>query len=294
MKRWTRALAVASAIVVAVGLPGGTAGAQGQPAAPDEPVRYEAEDARISRGTVESDHAGFSGRGFVNYASGRGGYVEWTVDAPVNGRYQMYIRYANDSTSVRPARISLNGEPSDTLYFTNTGSWDAWLTYAYTPLLKAGPNRIRLTALTAAGGPNVDWLESAVSSPTTDFEAEDAVISQGTVENEHAGYSGRGYVNSANVAGAYVEWTVDVPSAGFYTIGWVFANATEQDRTTILTINGVVANEEWLFRSVSRSWTRWEETGATFQLDAGPNRIRLTATTADGGPNYDRLLLFTR
>jgi endoglucanase len=35
-----------------------------------EPNRYEAEQAAISQGLVETDHAGFSGTGFVNANGG--------------------------------------------------------------------------------------------------------------------------------------------------------------------------------------------------------------------------------
>jgi endoglucanase len=188
----------------------------------------------------------------------------------------------------------LNGVESDTLHFANTHSWDKWFTYSYTPLLRAGPNRIRLTTLTGRGGPNVDRLESELTARTVEYQAEDATISRGVVESRHPGFTGRGYVNTANVVGGYVEWTVTVDSDGFYNISWVFANATRQDRTTTLTINGVVVNEEWFFRSVSGSWSAWLEAGATMRLAAGVNRIRLTANTPDGGPNYDALLLDLR
>ncbi len=45
------------------------------------PNRYEAESATISQGTVDSNHAGFSGAGFVNYANAAGSYVEFSVNA---------------------------------------------------------------------------------------------------------------------------------------------------------------------------------------------------------------------
>jgi len=288
MKRLGRALIPIALIVAPLCLSGAA-----QAAIPPLPTtRNQAEDATIHRGAVKSDHAGFDGRGFVDYDSVRGGYVEWTVYAPVAGRAEIHFRYANADTAERASAITLNGQPSDTLFFTNTGSWDTWLLYTYTPLLKAGANRIRLTALTSRGGPNVDWLDSRITSATVDYQAEDAVISQGVVETEHPGYTGRGYVNTTNVAGGYVEWTVTAPVAGVYAVGWVFANATSQDRTTTLTINGTVVSDEWLFRSASGSWSTWLDAALSVTLVAGANTVRLTANTADGGPNYDKLLLY--
>src|SRR6266498_4839272 len=40
---------------------------------------YQAESATISQGVVESDHAGFTGSGFVNLDNISGSYVEWAV-----------------------------------------------------------------------------------------------------------------------------------------------------------------------------------------------------------------------
>lgn len=262
------------------------------PVRPAPAAIFEAEDALVRGGSVASDHGGFTGRGFVDFARTRGAYIEWVIDAPEAGRAEINIRYANDSRHERPVEVTLNGEPSDTLWFANTRSWNTWFRATYTPLLAAGRNRIRLTTTSAHGGPNIDSIDAVLTMHTVDYQAEDAVISQAVVENEHGGYTGRGYVNTQNMIGSYVEWTVDVPAAGWYAVGWVTANATNQDRTTTLTINGDVVTTEWLFRSITGSWSRWTDSALTVPLAAGANSIRLTSNTPDGGPNYDRLLLY--
>jgi alpha-L-fucosidase 2 len=123
-------------------------------------TRYEAEAATISQGVVESNHAGFSGTGFVNYANVAGGYVEWTVAAASAGPMTLAFRYANGGTADRPMDITVNGAPvADELAFPPTGAWATWQTVTTTATLAAGTNRIRATATTANGGPNVDWLE---------------------------------------------------------------------------------------------------------------------------------------
>jgi hypothetical protein len=53
--------------VAAVAIPGRAAGAS---------IRYEVEDATISQGTVATNHLGYSGTGFVDYANVVGSYVE--------------------------------------------------------------------------------------------------------------------------------------------------------------------------------------------------------------------------
>jgi hypothetical protein len=61
-----------------------------------------------------------------------------------------------------------------------------------------------LAALLAAG-----LITGSVGSPaaaaTTTHQAEEATISNGVVEAEHDGFTGAGYVNTANAVGAHVE-----------------------------------------------------------------------------------------
>lgn len=125
------------------------------------PVRYEAEQATISRGRIDSDHAGFSGTGFVDYDNVSGSFVQWTVTAPSAGKFTLRIGYANASTSLRPMDVLVNGSlVADELSFTPTGSWTVWQARTLTVTLVKGTNTIRAVATSSAGGPNVDYLET--------------------------------------------------------------------------------------------------------------------------------------
>lgn len=121
---------------------------------PPAGTRYEAENANISQGVVESNHAGFSGTGFVNGDNVVGSYVEWSVNAASAGTATLRIRYANGTTTNRP--MSVNGTVVD---FPGTGAWTTWQTRTLTMNLQAGTNLIRATSTTVNGGPNLDYLE---------------------------------------------------------------------------------------------------------------------------------------
>src|SRR6266498_1952349 len=96
-------------------------------------VRYEAESATVSQGVVESNHAGFSGTGFVNYDNLVGSYVQWTVNAAAAGPATVRFRYANGTTVNRPMDIAVNGAPAVSgLAFNGTGTWDTWQTVTTT------------------------------------------------------------------------------------------------------------------------------------------------------------------
>ena len=158
--RWC-ALA-ASALLAATALV--TTGASTSSAAP---VRYESESAAISQGVVESNHAGFTGTGFVNFDNVTGSSVEYTVTAPSAGPYSLTFRYANGTAVNRPVDVTVNGTlAADDLAFNGTGAWTTYQTVTANATLVAGTNKIKTTAVTANGGPNADSLSiDTVSAP---------------------------------------------------------------------------------------------------------------------------------
>jgi len=262
-----------------------------QPPSSAAPVRYEAESATISQGLVESNHAGFSGTGFVNYDNVVGSYVEWTVSAASAGTATLSFRHANGSTANRPMDITVNGVlVRDELAFPPTGAWTTWQTVTTTATLTAGTNRIRATATTANGGPNVDYLDVAVAAPSSDYQAEDATISQGVVESNWPGFTGTGFVNYNNVVGSYVEWTVSAASAGTTGLTFRFANGSTANRPMDITVNGVLVGNDVAFPPTG-AWSTWQTATVNAALVAGANTIRATAVGSSGGPNVDKLTL---
>jgi hypothetical protein len=121
---------------------------------------FEAEDATVSQGTVDTQHPGFSGRGYVNYLAVAGSYVEWSVPLADNATVILQFRFANGTTPNRPMDISTNGGPPVPVDFPGTGGWPSWSQATSDPVvLTAGTNTIRATAMVPEGGPNVDYLE---------------------------------------------------------------------------------------------------------------------------------------
>ncbi|WP_327327026.1 glycosyl hydrolase family 28 protein [Streptomyces sp. NBC_01210] len=128
---------------------------------PAPTARYEAENATYSAGsTVDSDHAGFSGTGFVNTPNAAGAYVEWTVNATAAGSADLVLAYANGTTTARPMDIAVNGVTvAAASPFPGTGAWTTWRTLTLPVALKAGANTVRATATSANGAPNIDYLD---------------------------------------------------------------------------------------------------------------------------------------
>lgn len=126
-------------------------------AEPRAATDYQAESATISQGVVESNHAGYTGTGFVNYDNLVGSYVQWSVTATQAGAATLTVRFANGTTANRAMDVAVNGAlAADDMAFAGTGAWTTWQTASISVNLNAGANTIRATAVTANGGPNVD------------------------------------------------------------------------------------------------------------------------------------------
>jgi len=121
-------------------------------------VDYQAENCTIFHGTVDSNHLGFTGTGFVNGTNEVGSYVECAVTAAAAGAVPVTVRYSNGTTTSRPMNVTVDGVLAATPSFPSTGNWDTWAMTTFTATLDAGTNLIRLTATTANGGPNLDKI----------------------------------------------------------------------------------------------------------------------------------------
>lgn len=133
------------------------------PVAPEETFIHEAEDAVRSGPVRSTEHAGYTGSGFVDYGNAIGQSTTWTIQAAHAGIHRIAFRYANGATDNRPLAIRVNGSVVSTPNFGPSGGWPTWI---YTPAvsvqLAKGANTISLTS-TVATGPNVDHL--AVTGP---------------------------------------------------------------------------------------------------------------------------------
>ncbi|MER5772158.1 carbohydrate-binding protein [Streptomyces sp. NPDC001985] len=124
-------------------------------------VRHEAENGTWTAGsTVDSNHGGFSGTGFVNTPNATGAYVEWSVESATARDAPVTLRYANGTADGRPMDLSVNGSVVvANRPFNGTGAWTTWADATLTVPLKAGTNTVRVTATTAGGAPNLDFLD---------------------------------------------------------------------------------------------------------------------------------------
>lgn len=135
-------------------------------------VNCEAEADRGSGSAITAtDHAGYSGSGFVAELNQGAGLLTHVAGVPADGTYALQVRYANATGSdgryqTRTAAVS-SGGTTQTLSLPVTGDWDTWRTASVPVILKAGANDISVGCPdTASCHVNLDTVSvTAADSP---------------------------------------------------------------------------------------------------------------------------------
>ena len=128
---------------------------------------FEAEEAEIKGAKLTSNQAGYSGKGFVDYAKSSGESISWDVIRDSAESWTLSFRYALQNGN-RPLKLSVNGTVvKESFDFNGTGSFKKWKWVSITTELKQGKNIIELTSIGKSGG-NVDCL--AVTKTEAELE----------------------------------------------------------------------------------------------------------------------------
>lgn len=99
--------------------------------------QYEAENAVLTNVGTASDHAGYTGTGFVDNFDLANSGVSFTVNAPTAGNYNLVLRYGNGGSTASRI-IAVDGNQVATPTFNALGTWDAWSTVTVPVTLSAG------------------------------------------------------------------------------------------------------------------------------------------------------------
>ncbi len=103
--------------------------------------RYEAERAVLTNDDVASNHAGYTGTGFVENFATSGSGVSFTVNAATSGSYNLVFRYGNGGSGAART-VAVDGVSVATPSFPSLGTWDAWSTVSVPVTLSAGLHNV--------------------------------------------------------------------------------------------------------------------------------------------------------
>jgi glucosylceramidase len=115
----------------------------------------------VCSGTIDADWPGYSGTGFCNGDNAAGAYAQFTVNAASAGTATIAVRFANGTTTARPADLIVNGTRVQQVSFEGTGAWSRWISKTLTVNVGEGSNIIRFNPTGAGGLPNLDYVELA-------------------------------------------------------------------------------------------------------------------------------------
>ncbi|MEK3883348.1 TIM-barrel domain-containing protein [Paenibacillus sp. PL2-23] len=133
-------------------------------------------------------------------------------------------------------------------------------------------------AAASASAKNI--VVSGMASPSATgmkLEAEKASLSGNTTttkaksNNNHSGYSGAGFVDGFDNAGAAVTFYADVKTGGDYALDLRYANATGSAKTVSIYVNGKRIKGTSLPNLAN--WSTWSTKSETVPLAAGRNAI---------------------
>ncbi|WP_299241622.1 carbohydrate-binding protein [uncultured Aquimarina sp.] len=108
-------------------------------------------------GSIDNNHSGHTGTGFVNTDNALGNGIDWKLDG-LAGSYTITWRYT--STSNRSGKLVVDGSTvASNIAFNTTGSWTSWQTESVTVNLSGGVKDVRLEATNSSGLGNIDYME---------------------------------------------------------------------------------------------------------------------------------------
>ena len=124
-------------------------------------IVQEQEDAYCGmiddKGTIDSNHAGHTGSGFVNVDNTTGTGIDYSIHFPDSGEYKFIFRYA--ATTTRPGELKIDGVYPGAVSFPATSDWTDWQfsSLNYT-VPTSGDKAVSIIANQGSGLPNIDYM----------------------------------------------------------------------------------------------------------------------------------------
>ncbi len=138
---------------------------------------------------------------------------------------------------------------------------------------------------------NATWSDSVefnVGIPTIVQENETGwcgfMGGSGTIDSNHAGYTGSGFANTENVLGSGLDYAVEIAEAGEYLMEWRYASTSSRSADIVMDDTVVLASVAF---EATGDWTIWERDGAVVNLPTGLHKITLESTNSNGLNNID-------
>ncbi|HXW04960.1 MAG TPA: carbohydrate-binding protein [Vicinamibacterales bacterium] len=245
-----------------------------------------------------------SGGGFNVGWIAAGEWLEYPISVATAGSYDLAVRVASPYAG-KAFRVLVNGaDATGSVAVPSTGGWQSWQTVTRSGIpLPAGRHRLTVVAIT--NGFNLNWL-AVTSTPAKahalpgtvqaeDFD--DGRYLDSTTGNLGSAYratdvdieatqdSGGGFNVGWIAAGEWLEYTIQIPTAGDYDLSARVASPYTGKSFRIL-VDGIDVTGDMTVPNTG-GYQRWQTvTRSRVPLAAGTHRLRYAATTNGFNVNW--------
>ena len=204
-------------------------------AAPAYPTKYEAEDAILKKGKIETGNNLASNEKFVDGLTESGSSATFEVSVKSAGIYNMQVRFATTSDSAVQS-VSVNGRSQGELDYAQTQAPAKQFAFTTKLLaLNAGLNEVTLKR--EAGSVSLDYID--VRPDEHRYQAAYAFVGDSTLYSYLDEYILSDYVGGINNYDSYVEFNINAPKNGTYNLNISYANGISgADAVDDLYVNG--------------------------------------------------------
>ena len=110
-------------------------------------------------GVKEATNTGFVGEGYANIANATGSFVTYGVTAKAEGKYTLYISFANGGNAERGFNVTAGDKTLiESGSMESTGGWTTWKTQSVEVELPADYSELKFTSLSKDGMANIDYI----------------------------------------------------------------------------------------------------------------------------------------
>ena len=110
-------------------------------------------------GVKETTNGGFVGEGYANVTNAAGSFVTYGVTAKTEGKYTLYISFANGGSTERGYSVTAGDKTLiENGSMESTSAWTTWKTQSVEVELPAGYSELKFTSLSKDGMANIDYI----------------------------------------------------------------------------------------------------------------------------------------
>lgn len=241
------------------------------------PGKIEAENYVYMSG-IMSEATADAGGGYDIGGIDRGDWINYDVNVAAAGSYTVSLRIATPSAGASFQLKKTDGTVLATVTLPNTGGYQVWQTINATISLPAGVQALQLYS-TGVTNWNLNWMQienTPIAAIPGKIEAENYIAMSG-IMSEATSDAGGGYDIGSIDQGDWMNYNVNVATAGTYTVSFRIATASPGSGFQLKKTDGTVLATVSLPNT--GGFQSWQTVTARVTLSAGVQAFQLAATS---------------